>query len=142
VARAQTDAPPGQFTWKSGTEELALSLPMDQRNYVIKRMLSGMRSIVQARELPPSPRGAVRGNPADEAALKEYLPEEQQAVEKKWAQEIPKHDELVVDQLEAAIKSLESGSPGMDVCSTEIQGLPQLPKTDEGAASAEDKATT
>jgi hypothetical protein len=129
AARTQTEAPPAEFTWRSGTQELMLSVPLDQDNYVVKKMLAGMRSLVQARELPPAPTGAVEGNPADAKALREYSAEERQSVQRKWAQEIPKHDELVVGQLDAAIESLESAPTERQTGTvmTDVKGLTQLP---------------
>ena len=130
AARAQADAPGAQFMWKSDSQAMTVTLPVDPDNYVVKRMLSGMRSIVQARELPPTPRGAVLGNPADEKALAEYSPEEQQAIERTWAKEILEHDDLVVEELATASKSLQSGSAtGAETCPTEAPGIPQLPES-------------
>lgn len=109
-ARAMTDSPPATISWKSASEELAISIPNDDQNYAARKMLAGMRAVMQQRQLPPTPRGSVQGNPADHASLTEYSPEERAAVEKKWAEDVPRHDEKVVDELTSAIRSLESGS--------------------------------
>jgi len=111
AARTQAEASPAQFTWKSGVNEVAVSIPLDSQNYVAKKILSGMRSLIQGREPPPTPRGEVRGNPSEQESLKEYSENERSAIEEKWAREVSKHDQVVVEQLESAIKSLESESP-------------------------------
>ena len=108
AARTQAEAPPAQFTWRSDGNEMAVSIPLDSQNYVAKKILSGMRSLIQGREPPPTPRGEVRGNPADEKSLREYSENERRTIEEKWALEVSKHDQVVVEQLESAIRSLES----------------------------------
>lgn len=128
-ARAQAEAPPAQLTWKSDGNELAVSIPVDSQNYVVKQMLSRMRAIVHSRTPLPSPHGEVRGSPTDEKSLKEYSDDERRAVAEKWSAEISTHDHTVVEQLELTMKSLESGNS--EICestdSTDT-GMPQLPK--------------
>jgi len=95
---------------KTESETYSLALPVDSQNYVLKKMLAQMRAIVQLRTPPPVPEGSVTGNPAEVAALKEVSPQEREFIQNEWAKEIPKHDELVVEQLTSAIGALEDGS--------------------------------
>ncbi len=107
--RNQTELPPGQFNWKNDGEELALTLPLDTKNYIARQMLLGLRTLVQDRQPLPASRGAVTGNPADEKNLREYSAEERKVLEKQWAAELLQHDEKVVKELESAMQSLKSG---------------------------------
>src|SRR5690242_14521693 len=110
--RNALDVPPAQLSVTSGPDSFNLSLPLDKRDYVFKKMFSCMRTVVQARAILPAPRGAVVGNPSDAKVLREYSPEERAVVEKRWNEEIPKHDEQVIEGLVSRNKILEARTGG------------------------------
>jgi len=109
-ARMQQEAPVAQLSWRTERDEVAISMPLDSQNYIAKRMLSGMRAVVQSRGTLPTPRGVVTGSPADGKALREYGDDECRLIEEGWAREVAKHDALVVEKLNSAVRSLESGT--------------------------------
>jgi hypothetical protein len=127
-ARAQAEAPPAQITWKSADEELALSLPLDGDNLVAKKMLSGMRTIIQNREPLPAPRGQVNGSPADRSALKEYTQEESRSIMQKLEKEASTHDLKVVELLECTPDiPVHGGSRLPEAVGVENSSMEQLP---------------
>jgi hypothetical protein len=107
AARSTLDLPSTRLNVRSGEDEVSLSVPLGNEVASVKGLLTHMREIVQARRLPPAPKGKVLGSPSDDKSLREYSPEERLAMEQRWAAEIPLHDRQVIDQLTSCVKTLE-----------------------------------
>jgi hypothetical protein len=107
AVRSTLDLPSTRLNFRSGEDEVSLSVPSGNELVAVKRLLTHMREIVQARHLPPTPRGEILGSPSNDKSLREYSHEERSAVEKRWAEEIPLHDRQIIDQLTSSVKTLE-----------------------------------
>jgi hypothetical protein len=139
AARTQADIAPAQLTVKTPDAEVALSVPLDPENVIAKRLLSTMRTIIHARKPLPPPRGYVKNNPADGSSLHEYTDQERQALTNKWSAEVATHDNIVVEQLETAIRSVGSGATELreepDEEKVPATGMPQLSKIQSNPVS-------
>lgn len=105
--RSSLDVPALELKVRTGEDELALSVPAGEQIDNAKRLLGHLRKIVQARQIPPAPKGEVLGTPADEKSLREYSPEERLKVQQQWADDIPRHDHEIIHQVTSSIKQLD-----------------------------------
>jgi hypothetical protein len=137
--RSELDAPSAHFMVKGESETYALSLPLDSKNVVLKKILAQMRAIVQLRTPPPVPKGSVTGNPAEISALKEYSSDERDAIQNGWAKDIPKHDEGVVERLTSAIGALEGNAVHESEVTSEVPGMRQ---SNEPASDSKSQASS